>query len=54
MKAVIARGFPLRIYEIDEYGQPWVEIRLKCPEGYEQHTWCVMEKTGWRKVMTRG
>ncbi len=54
MKAIISRGLPSRIYDVDEYGTPWVEMRLQGPDGLEQHTWSIMEKTGWKKVVRRG
>ena len=54
MKAIIARGRPSRIYEVDEYGTPWVAMRLQGLSGLEHHTWGIMEKTGWRKVVPRG
>ena len=53
MKAMIKRRFPSRVYEIDEYGLPWIMARLKVGDKYKLHTWGIGESTGWRRVKKR-
>ncbi|MBN1589639.1 MAG: hypothetical protein JW888_09000 [Pirellulales bacterium] len=54
MKIMIARNWPSRVYEIDEYGKPWIYARVRSEDGWEHHTWGICEKTGWRIVRKRG
>jgi hypothetical protein len=53
MKHMLMRGFPSRVYEIDEYGRPWIAARLRIKGKIEHHTWAIVERTGWRKVAER-
>jgi hypothetical protein len=53
MDRVIARGIPSGIAEIDEYGTPWVHVRLRSVKGWEYHSWGIAERTGWRLVRPR-
>lgn len=53
MKAMIRRRFPSRVYEIDEYGTPWIAARIRRKGRIEHHTWGIFESTGWRKVRRR-
>ncbi len=53
MDRLIARGYPARICRIDEYGNPWIRVRLKSDSGYEHHTWSITESSGWMKVVPR-
>ena len=46
--AVIARGYWQRVYEIDEYGNPWIEIRLNVNGNIQVHTWAIFEESGWK------
>jgi hypothetical protein len=41
---------PSRVYEIDEYGHPWIQANLKKNRKRVMHTWAIFESTGWRKV----
>ena len=50
MKKVAALGGVYSVYEIDEYGCPWVEIVLPTENGVEEHTWGIFENSGWVKV----
>ena len=47
LDAIIKRGYWQRIYEIDEYGNPWIEIRLKVDGKVQLHTWAIFEDSGW-------
>ena len=49
MDILISRGYWQRISEIDEYGKPWIHVRIKNKNRIEHHTWAIMEKTGWVK-----
>jgi hypothetical protein len=53
MKAMIKRGRPSRVYEIDEYGQPWIRATLRQRGKLHYHSWSVFESTGWRLVNRR-
>ncbi|GDY13882.1 hypothetical protein LBMAG53_27600 [Planctomycetota bacterium] len=44
---LIARGRWQRISKIDEYGTPWIFVRLKYNNHYEHHTWAIFESSGW-------
>jgi len=50
MKTLIARGRPSRVYEIDEYGTPWIAARIHVDGQSEDHYWGIFERTGWRLV----
>ncbi len=50
MEAMIARTWPSRICEVDEYGTPWICARIRKNGEIEYHCWGILEKTGWRKV----
>lgn len=54
MKTMIRRRFPSRVYEIDEYGTPWIAARIRRGGRVEHHTWGIFELTGWRRVRHRG
>ena len=53
MEAMIARHWPSRVYEIDEFGTPWIAARLRKDGEIEHHTWGILEQTGWRVVRRR-
>ena len=44
---LIKRGYWQRVYEIDEYGYPWIYIRLSIKNKVEIHTWAIFEESGW-------
>ena len=50
MKKMIKRRWPSRVYEIDEYGHPWIAARVRERGRYVSHIWAIMEETGWRRV----
>jgi hypothetical protein len=53
MKTMVRRRFPSRVYEIDEFGTPWIAARLRRRGRIEHHTWGIFEATGWRKVQRK-
>jgi hypothetical protein len=54
MKQMIRRTWPSRVYEIDEYGQPWISARIREKDGkLHFHSWAIFESTGWRLVNRR-
>lgn len=53
MKAMIRRDFPSRVYQIDEFGIPWIAARMFRRRRWEYHTWGIFESTGWRLVKPR-
>lgn len=56
-KKLIERNRPVRIFEIDEHGQPWYEFRLKnkrLKPSYDYHFMAIFEKdNNWVKVKKR-
>jgi hypothetical protein len=53
MKKMIRRPWPSRVYEIDEYGQPWILAKVRERGKLQTHTWAIFESTGWRPVKRR-
>ena len=54
MEALIRRGRPARVYEVDDDGWPWIKARLLEDDGeIHEHTWLIFEKTGWVRVQRR-
>jgi hypothetical protein len=53
MKKMIQRSWPSRVYEIDEYGQPWICAWIRERGKLSLHTWAIFESTGWRRVNRR-
>jgi len=53
MEAMVARTWSSRVYEIDEYGTPWIYARIRRNGEVEHHYWGIFEETGWRKVQPR-
>lgn len=54
MKLLISRRRIVTISSRDDYGQPWFQVRLRADGRMHEHSWAVMETTGWRKVRCRG
>ena len=53
-KKLIARKRPVVISEIDEYGQPWFEFRLRKKGKYIYHSMAVFkEDDNWVRVKPR-
>ncbi|SFH58270.1 hypothetical protein SAMN05421753_101286 [Planctomicrobium piriforme] len=53
MKKMILRTWPARVYEIDEWGYPWIRAIFYERGKRHYHSWAVTESTGWRKVLRR-
>lgn len=53
MRKLIKRPWPSRVCQIDEYGSPWISVKIKVKGVYEQHSWAIFERTGWRHVASR-
>lgn len=53
MKDMIRRSWPSRVWMIDEYGQPWIQARIRKRTRTHYHSWAIMESTGWRLVNRR-
>ena len=53
MESMISRTWPSRVYEIDEFGTPWIAARIWKNGRLEHHTWGIFEQSGWRIVRRR-
>jgi hypothetical protein len=49
---LVTRRRPLRIYEVDEWGLPWVYCRVRGRGGWEHHHLAIVEG-GWVRVRPR-
>lgn len=54
-KKLIRRNRPVRIYKIDEYGQPWYVCKFRKPNGrFELHYLAVLNgESNWVRVQAR-
>ena len=53
-KKLIARKRPVRIYEIDEWGNPWFQFRFKERDEWHTHIMAIFkEDDNWVRVKTR-
>ena len=52
-KQLIARGYAQRIYEIDEWGLPWIACRFQLPDGRWHHHWLAVNDDSWVLVKRR-
>ena len=51
IELLIARRRPCRISRITEDGYPWIDARVRRPDGtIAYHSWGIYESTGWRLV----
>jgi hypothetical protein len=53
MRKLLKRSSTCRVWEIDEYGQPWIQAWVRERGKLRQHTWAIFESTGWRQVKRR-
>ncbi|MFO0798315.1 MAG: hypothetical protein U0804_12630 [Gemmataceae bacterium] len=51
-RRLIERGRPLRVYEVDEDGLPWVRCRFRLAKGWEHHFLAVNDDS-WVRVLSR-
>jgi hypothetical protein len=49
---LVARRRPLRVYEVDEWGAPWVRCRVRKAGRWEHHYLAIVEG-GWVRVRPR-
>ena len=52
-KKLIARGYPSRIYEIDEDGLPWIAAKFRRRNGKWEHHWLAINDDSWVLVKRR-
>ncbi len=52
-KKLIARGRPLRVFEIDEYGLQWVACRFHRRDGSWEHHRLAVNDDSWVRVKSR-
>ena len=52
---LISRGTSVRIFKIDEHGQPWYKFKFRKKNGqWEKHLMCIMSHdNNWVKVKKR-
>jgi hypothetical protein len=52
-KKLIARGRSVRIFQIDEYGHPWIRCRFQKRNGSWEHHWLAVNDDSWERVRNR-
>jgi hypothetical protein len=52
-KRLIARGRSLRVFQIDEYGLPWIQCRIRLRNGKWEHHWLAVNDNSWVRVKHR-
>jgi hypothetical protein len=52
-RLLIARRRSLRVYEVDEWGAPWVRCRIRKPGGGWEHHYLAIVEGGWVRVKPR-
>ena len=50
IRAIIKENKPVKIEEIDEYGNPWFRARIKRNGRTEEHYLAVMETESWQVI----
>jgi hypothetical protein len=50
---LIERGYPQRIYEIDEWGLPWIDCRFRLADGQWEHHLLAVNDDSWVLVKPR-
>jgi len=53
-RQLVARRRPLRVYEVDELGAPWVRCRVRLADGTWEHHFLAITHDGWVRVASRG
>jgi len=53
VRRLIARRRPLRVYEVDEWGAPWIRCRFRKPSGRWEHHFLAVTHGGWVRVRSR-
>lgn len=49
-KKLIARNRPARVFQIDEYGQPWIYCRFRRKNGTWEIHWLAITDDSWVQV----
>ncbi len=49
-RLLVARRRPLRVYEVDAWGAPWVRCRVRTPAGGWEHHFLAVTQGGWVRV----
>ncbi len=52
-KRLIERRRPVRVYEIDEWGLPWIECRFRRKDGWWERHSLAFNHDGWVRVKRR-
>jgi hypothetical protein len=52
-KKLIARGTPQRVFQLDEYGLPWIACRFRRKNGKWEHHWLAINDDSWVLVKSR-
>jgi hypothetical protein len=52
-KRLVARGRPLRVFQIDEYGAPWIHCRIRGKSGRLEDHWLAINHDGLVRVRPR-
>ena len=52
-KRLIARGRPSRVFQIDEYGHPWIYCRFRRKDGKWDISWLAINDDSWVLVKSR-
>jgi hypothetical protein len=53
-KKLIARGRSVRVFQVDEYGLPWIQCRFRLKSGKWEHHWLTVNDDSWVQVKRRG
>jgi hypothetical protein len=52
-KKLIARRRPVRVFQIDEYGHPWIQCRFRRRDGTWESHWLAVNDDSWVRVRHR-
>lgn len=52
-RLLMARRWPLRVFEVDDWGTPWVQCRVRRPGGEWEHHALALCHGGWVLVQRR-
>jgi hypothetical protein len=52
-KKLIARGRSVRVFQIDEYGHPWIACRFRRRNGSWEYHWLAINDDSWVRVKGR-
>jgi hypothetical protein len=52
-KRLIARRRSVRVFEIDEWGLPWIRCRFRLKDGRWEYHWLAINDDSWIRVKCR-